>query len=471
MLFNSFLFLVFFVVVVTLYYAVPQKWKWLLLLVASCYFYAVFIPVYLLILFAIILIDFFAGIYIEKSSGRRRKFFLAISIVANISVLSVFKYHNFIIENINTLLGLLGAEKHFPIWQIILPIGLSFHTFQAMSYTIEVYRGNQKAEKHPGIYALYVMFFPQLVAGPIERPQKLIPQFYRQHKIDYALIGSGLKIMLIGFFMKVVVADRLGIYVNYIYVNPLAHGRLALLTAIIFYAFQIYGDFAGYSLIAIGAAKTLGIDLSLNFNQPYLSASVTEFWRRWHITLSNWFRDYVYIPLGGSRVSTFRFCINILFVFALSGFWHGATWSYVAWGVSHGVLIIIETFTGMNKQRKNPVARFFSIVYTFIILSFSLVFVRSKSIAVAFSVFKRVFDPKTPTRVPAEFDERALLSYSAIAIFCMILLDIKNEFYTEKKLLLSNQHVSVRIAGCIIIICAILMFGVFDASQFIYFQF
>lgn len=307
MLFNSVQFIFFFITVTTLFYVLPHKFRWMLLLLSSCYFYMAFVPIYILILGFTIVIDYFAGIYIENSSGRRRKVFLIVSLIANISVLCVFKYYNFINENIGSV---------FPYLAILLPIGLSFHTFQAMSYTIEVYRGNQKAERDFGIYALFVMFYPQLVAGPIERPQNLLHQFHEKHEFSLERVSSGLKQMLIGFLKKLVIADRIGIYVDTIYNNSATQSGQSLACATVFFAFQIYCDFSAYSDIAIGAARVMGFDLMKNFNRPYLATSVSQFWRRWHISLSTWFKDYVYIPLGGSKVkSKVLVYRNLLIVF------------------------------------------------------------------------------------------------------------------------------------------------------------
>jgi len=471
MLFNSFHFLIFFLTVTLLYYACPFKWRWLLLLIASCYFYAVLIPVYLLVLFAIIIIDYCAGIFIERSSGKKRKLFLATSIVANIGVLVIFKYHNFFVENVNEFLSALNINtKPFPLWHLILPVGLSFHTFQAMSYTIEVYRKNQKAEKHFGIYALYVMFYPQLVAGPIERPQNLLHQFYEKHFPDFDKISSGLKTMLLGFFMKVVVADRLAIYVDYVYTDVASHSRLALIIAAFFYSFQIYCDFAGYSLIAIGAARVMGFTLSENFHQPYLSSSITDFWRRWHKTLSGWFRDYLYIPLGGNKVSQLRYVFNILIVFILSGLWHGANWTFIVWGLVHGIFIILESLARRLTKQKERVT-IVSYVYSFFIVTFSWILFRSVDLSEAFTFIKRILSPGIPLQIDGEFNERALLLYSFFGIGCVILADIKNEFYSNRHFLLYNKNNMVRIAASVILIVMILMLGVFDGSQFIYFQF
>lgn len=302
MLFNSFHFVFFFIIVTTLYFLLPHKYRWMVLLASSCYFYMAFIPIYILILGFTIIVDYFAGIWIEKSENKKRKLFLIASLIANIGVLAVFKYFNFLNDNLSIFLNNLGYENTIPRLGILLPIGLSFHTFQAMSYTIEVYRGHQKAERHFGIYSLYVMFYPQLVAGPIERPQNLLHQFKEKHYFEYERVVEGLKLMLWGLFMKLVVADRLAIYVDAVYNNTENHSGPTFILATIFFAIQIYCDFAGYSNIAIGSAKVMGFKLMTNFKRPYFSKNISEFWSRWHISLSTWFRDYLYIPLGGNRV-------------------------------------------------------------------------------------------------------------------------------------------------------------------------
>ncbi|RZK15032.1 MAG: MBOAT family protein, partial [Flavobacterium sp.] len=300
MLFNSFHFLLFFPIVTAIYFIIPHKYRWLWLLLASCSFYMFFKAVYILILFFTIIIDYFAGIYIEQAGKMiDKKRLLLVSIIANVLVLAIFKYFNFLNDNVTGILSWAGYRNPIPALSILLPIGLSFHTFQAMSYTIEVYRGNQKAERKFGIYALYVMFFPQLVAGPIERPQNMLPQFYERHIFNPVDVAEGLKRILIGLFKKVVVADRLAIYVNSVYGNYEQHGSLSLITATIFFSIQIYCDFSGYSGIAIGTARVLGFRLMENFNRPYFAKSISEFWSKWHISLSTWFKDYVYIPLGG----------------------------------------------------------------------------------------------------------------------------------------------------------------------------
>ncbi len=343
MVFNSIEFLIFLPIVVLLFYLLPHKWRWLMLLAASCVFYMWFVPKYILILLVTIVIDYGAGVLMERYADRHKlkKTFFVISIVSTLAVLLVFKYLNFLTANLDQLCASLGMETHL-LTHIILPIGLSFHTFQSMSYVIEVYRGHQKAERHFGYYALYVMFFPQLVTGPIERPGNLLHQLHEKKEFRYENISKGMRLILFGFFVKMVVADHLGEYVDEVYGHLDEYNSWSVLGCMFFYSFQIYCDFFGYSTIALGSAKLMGFDLMDNFRSPYLSKNIAEFWHRWHISLSTWFRDYVYIPLGGSRVKFGRWAFNILVVFVLSGIWHGAAWTFLLWGFAHGLLHIIE---------------------------------------------------------------------------------------------------------------------------------
>ena len=343
MVFNSIAFVVFLPIVVLLFYLLPHKWRWLMLLAASCVFYMWFVPKYILILLVTIVIDYSAGLLMERYADlpQKKKTFMIVSIVSTLAVLVVFKYLNFLTENLDQLCASLGFQTHL-VTHILLPIGLSFHTFQSMSYVIEVYRGHQKAERHFGYYSLYVMFFPQLVTGPIERPGNLLRQLHEKKEFRYENISNGMRLILFGFFVKMVVADHLGEYVDEVYGHLDEYNSWSVLLCMVFYSFQIYCDFFGYSTIALGSAKLMGFDITDNFRSPYLSKNIAEFWRRWHISLSTWFRDYVYIPLGGSRVKFGRWVFNILVVFVLSGIWHGAAWTFLLWGFAHGVLHIIE---------------------------------------------------------------------------------------------------------------------------------
>ncbi len=399
MLFNSFHFVFFFVVVTSLYFILPHRFRWMLLLGSSCYFYMAFIPVYILILGFTIVIDYFAGILLEDTEGKKRKYWLIASLVANIGVLAIFKYYNFLNNNLSEALNAFGYHNSVPNLSILLPIGLSFHTFQAMSYTIEVYRGKQKAERNFGIYSLYVMFYPQLVAGPIERPQNLIHQFYEKHYFEYERVVEGLKLMLWGFFMKLVIADRLAIYVNAVYNNADQHSGKTLALATVFFAFQIYCDFAGYSSIAIGAAKVMGFKLMTNFNRPYFSRSISEFWKRWHISLSTWFKDYLYISLGGNRVSVPRWYFNLFIVFAISGLWHGANWTYIIWGAINGFYLVFAIVTDKSRKRLSSLVYLdrmpkihhaLQILVTFVLACFAWIFFRANT---AGCIFNRTEGP------------------------------------------------------------------------------
>lgn len=349
MVFNSIEFLIFLPIVVAVFYLLPQKFRWLWLLAASCVFYMWFVPKYILILLVTIVIDYSAGLLMERygNQPRKKKTFLVISIASTLAVLLIFKYLNFITENLDHLCASLGMETHL-MTHIILPIGLSFHTFQSMSYVIEVYRGHQKVERHFGYYSLYVMFFPQLVTGPIERPGNLLRQLHEEKRFDYENISKGMRLILYGFFVKMVVADHLGEYVDEVYGHLDEYNSLSVWGVMAFYSFQIYCDFFGYSTIALGCAKLMGYDISDNFRSPYLSKNIAEFWHRWHISLSTWFRDYVYIPMGGSRVKFGRWAFNIMVVFVLSGIWHGAAWTFLLWGFAHGLLHIVEKLLRRN---------------------------------------------------------------------------------------------------------------------------
>ena len=389
MVFNSIEFLIFLPIVVVLFYLLPQKARWLMLLAASCVFYMWFVPKYILILLVTIIIDYAAGLLMERyaDQSRKKKTFMIISIVSTLTVLVIFKYLGFITENLDRLCASLGMETHF-VTHIILPIGLSFHTFQSMSYVIEVYRGHQKAERHFGYYALYVMFFPQLVTGPIERPGNLLRQLHEKKEFRYENISKGMRLVLFGFFIKMVVADHLGTYVDEVYAAPDEYNSWSVFLAMVFYTFQIYCDFFGYSTIALGSAKLLGFDITDNFKTPYLSKSIAEYWQRWHISLSTWFRDYVYIPMGGSRVKFGRWAFNIMVVFVLSGLWHGAAWTYLLWGFSHGLLHIVEKALRKRFPVSEPRSKCMKftfdalrVVKTFLLVAVLFVMFRSRDFA------------------------------------------------------------------------------------------
>ncbi len=476
MIFNSLHFLFYFVAISITYYVLPHRWRWLLLLLASCYFYMAFVPEYILILFFTIVIDYIAGIYIEKSEGSWRKWLLIISIISNVGILAVFKYFDFFSDNLNAVYAYFTGETHhfknldefFNLGiKILLPIGLSFHTFQAMSYTIEVYRGHQKAERHFGIYALYVMFYPQLVAGPIERPQNILHQFHEKITYNWENIKAGLMRMAWGFFKKVVIADRLSIMVDAAYNHsqlPQQNG-LTLLVASVFYAFQIYCDFSGYSDIAIGSARVMGFDLMENFRSPYLSKSISEFWSRWHISLSTWFRDYVYIPLGGNRVGLARNYFNILVIFLLSGFWHGNRWNFVVWGILHGLFTIFalvkNRFLGQSMgQSQWPLLHWF---LTFCLVTFAWIFFRAENLADAWLIVQKIVRLDGPLTILQALNTNELV----FSVLLIVLLNMKE--YWWPNITTDNDAKFYITLAAFAFVCY--FFGVFNAKQFIYFQF
>jgi len=480
MLFNSLSFLVFFPIVTILYFVLPHKFRWLWLLAASCFFYMFFKPVYILILFFTIIIDYYAGIQIEKIQDKKyKKTFLIFSLIANIGVLVLFKYYNFINENVTDLLLHWGVQNPLPFLNILLPIGLSFHTFQAMSYTIEVYRGNQKAERHFGIYALYVMFYPQLVAGPIERPQNVIHQFHEKHKFDYSNATSGLKLMLWGLFKKVVIADRLAVGVNEVYSNLHCYTGVALIVATIFFAIQIYCDFSGYSDIALGAAKVMGFSLMVNFDRPYSSRSISEFWSRWHISLSSWFRDYLYIPLGGNRVKISRLYFNIFIVFMVSGIWHGANWTFVVWGALHGLYLIIGLLTKnigtkiadfFRKIRLYCVVNLFNTVVVFLLVTFAWLFFRANSIYDALYIVKHLFDISS-INLSKDLYLNQGQDFLVTSLFLIIFMEFV-QYVNANYRLFNSKLLLVRWSFYIGLLMMICVFGIFhNNSEFIYFQF
>jgi D-alanyl-lipoteichoic acid acyltransferase DltB (MBOAT superfamily) len=415
-----------------------------------------------------IVVDYFAGIYLEKTTDpKKKKLYLIASLVANIGVLAVFKYYNFLNENLSNLLGVFHLKNNIPMLEILLPIGLSFHTFQAMSYTFEVYRGNQKAEHHFGIYSLYVMYYPQLVAGPIERPQNILHQLKERVDFKYENIVQGLKLILWGMFVKVVIADRLSIYVDIIFNNAEHHSAITCIVAAIFFTFQIYCDFSGYSSIAIGCAKVLGMDLMTNFKRPYLSFSIREFWSRWHISLSTWFKDYLYIPLGGNRVTVSRNMFNVFFVFMISGLWHGASWTFIIWGALHGVYQIVEILsTRIFPRLILPRILRWSVNFTLVTLAW--IFFRAKNSAIAKQMLVNIFTMK---KGALYIGNAAFMVYSIVLILFLFAADYNTERLNNRYSLIYSKNIVSRWVGYLSLILILLLIGVFNGGQFIYFQF
>ena len=471
MLFNSLDFLLFFPIVCIIYFLLGKnKYRNPFLLIASYYFYMNWKPVYAVLILTSTILTYGCGLLVEKYSSdkKKQKTFLTISLVLNFAILFVFKYFNFINDSVFSLLSSVGLKWNVPHLEVLLPVGISFYTFQAVGYSIDVYRGSIKAEKNFIDYALFVSFFPQLVAGPIERAKNLLPQFHEEHSFNPDDVIEGAKQMIWGFFMKLCVADVLSEYVDAVYNNVPQHNGASLALATLFFAFQVYCDFAGYSNIAIGAARVMGYRLMQNFRQPYLSLSIKEFWRRWHISLSTWFMDYLYIPLGGNRVKYARHLLNLMITFLVSGLWHGANWTFVIWGALHGTYLVLENI--IRKYVYTPkdstlISRLFSTAVCFFFVCFAWIFFRANSIGDAFTVVKKIFTDWGPL-----FKQIVVFVYGAAAILILIAKDVKDSFGIKINLMHSKYY-AVRLASVVFLISYILLFGALSSGAFIYFQF
>ena len=489
MLFNSLEFLIFFPIVTLVYFLIPKKFRYLWLLGASYYFYSCWNAQYALLMATSTVITYLSGLFIDKAkTDKGRKLSVALSFILNLAILFYFKYFYFTMDNINMVRGLFGLSELVPKFDVILPVGISFYTFQALSYTMDVYRKEITPEKNIFRYALFVSFFPQLVAGPIERSKNLLTQLRENHKFDYLRARNGLLVMLWGFFLKLVIADRAAILVNTVYDKYTEFGGAILLVATICFAVQIYCDFASYSLIAKGAAKVMGFELMDNFRQPYFSTSIAEFWRRWHISLSSWFKDYLYIPLGGNRKGTVRKYFNLMVVFLVSGLWHGASWNFVVWGFLHGMYQIFGAMTlnarkcctdflGIDRTTKQY--KFFQQIITFALVTFGWIFFRSEGLTQAVVIVKNIFTNFAPwtlwdSLTVIGLDQSNLLVL-VLAICIMIFISKKEQNGDSAFEMIENMHLLARWPIYYALVFAVLVLGIygpgFAASQFIYFQF
>lgn len=471
MLFNTLEFVFFLPVVIILYYLIPHKFRWAFLLAASYYFYMCWNAAYILLIFSSTIIDYISGIQMEKqSSKKRRRPYLILSLLTNLGLLFTFKYYGFFSGNINVLFDSLSIPIETGILDVMLPVGISFYTFQTLSYSIDVYQGRQKAERHFGYFALYVSFFPQLVAGPIERFSRLTPQLKKKHTFTFSNMQHGLRLILFGLFVKMVIADNISIFVDQFYQNPSNYSSLDAMKAIFLYSFQIYGDFFGYSIIAIGSARLMGITLIDNFKTPYLSTSIAEFWQRWHISLSTWFRDYLYFPLGGNKVRTPRWITNVLIVFVLSGIWHGANWTFIIWGALYGVIYMIEKgFEKLSKGLKREHIAYrpthlLLAIKTFVLVSLIWVFFRSQNFTEAMTVFESLFTHiDTPSVIEIPWHISALLAVFILSDF--LLYNNSFDTWISRFPLLVRWGVYSFLAFCIIVFSGV------ENAPFIYFQF
>ena len=482
MLFNSWQFLAFLVVVFITYFLLPKKIRHYFLLIASYFFYGFWSWYYIFLMLGTTLVSYFSGLFINKYQEKKklRLFLLIISIVVSIGALFFFKYFNFVGESIIGIINLFGANKTYNPLDIILPVGISFYTFQTLSYVFDIYNKKQEPETNFVYYALYVSFFPQLVAGPIERPNDLIPQFKNVEGIKIENISSGLKMMVQGFLKKIVIADILATVVNNIYNDLSSTNALLIIIGTVSFALQIYGDFSGYSDIAVGVAKLFNINLSKNFNRPYKATSIQDFWRRWHISLSNWFRDYIYLPLGGSKVSFIRWSLNILVVFTLSGLWHGAALTFIIFGLIHAIYQIVGKLTkGYRdkfwvKIKKDPEGKLVNIlrmVFTFILVCFAWIPFRANSMSDYGIMLKNLF-----TNWNIDFKVvSSIIDFSPIRIV-LIVLAIISYYFCDLISTIKIKYIVIKDIIYILIICLIMFAYLYLKSTsvdstFIYFQF
>lgn len=474
MLFNTFEFLIFFFSVLIVFFSVPQKRRWFVLLLASYFFYGYWKPSYLILIAGSTIADYLLSNAIGKSKNdRKRKKLLSTSLILNLSLLFAFKYFDFLADSFNEILTTSDNSYKIKLLNLALPVGISFYTFQTMSYTIDVYNRKIKPEKHFGIFALFVSFFPQLVAGPIERASNLLPQFKRDTFIDYNRFASGAQLILWGLLKKALIADRVGLIANEIFNNHEDYQGFTLIIGVICFAFQIYCDFSGYSDIAIGTARVFGYDLMKNFKSPYFASSLTDFWRRWHISLSTWFKDYVYIPIGGNKVLKWRWYFNLWITFLISGIWHGANWTFVLWGAIHGFGLVIENILSYKRSDKFLL---FKKLWIFSLICLAWIFFRANTISDAFIIIGNIlsFDHYNtsqlslyivPTSKNAVFSMDFILAYAGI--FTLL--------FTEHQLIVKNRWrlipKNIKLVLFSVATVAFLLLGVFDINEFIYFQF
>lgn len=491
MSFASLNYVVFLAVVVILYFVLPHRIRWIWLLAASVFFYVTYDPLCLAVLAAVILITYGAGLLLERQNKnadeekakKNKKLILVLSLIISIGVLAFFKYTGFAAEVFVTIANALGAAFPMPDFSIIMPIGISFFTFKVISYLMDIYRGKIEAKRHIGKYALYVSFFPQIISGPIERPETLLKQFDEKKYFSFERMRSALVLILFGLIKKVVIADRMGTLVNTVFNNPGEYTGVPVILAILFYAVQLYCDFSGYSDIAIGTCNLMGFDVMKNFDRPYFSQSIGEFWRRWHISLSSWLRDYLYIPLGGSRVTKARWALNVMIVFLISGLWHGSAMTFIVWGGLHGLYQVIGKFTRKPKDallmklgasKESFSYKLLATLCTFALASFAWIFFRASTLSDAFTIIGQALSgPMSVGKVTS----LGLEVYDVVfAIVMSILLFIveyigRNGDLRER---LFRQWLPVRWFIYIAMIFIIIMFGIYgdlSGAAFVYGQF
>ncbi len=494
MLFNSLQYLVFLIAMAVGYFVLPHRFRWILLLGGSYFFYMCWNAQYALLMLTSTFITYMSGIMISRANeipdmrtrSSRKKLFVFISFFLNLTILFFFKYYRFFAASLESLTELLHTAMKMPDLNVLLPVGISFYTFQALSYTMDVYRGDVKATTHFGKYALFVSFFPQLVAGPIERTPNLLKQFDEVHSFDYDRARDGVLLILWGLFKKTVIADRLAVLVNAVYNHPGNYHGSEFLVATIFFAIQIYCDFSAYSDIAIGSANILGFRLMCNFNRPYFSKSIAEFWRRWHISLSTWFKDYLYFPLGGSKVGKIRHLLNLLIVFVVSGLWHGANWTFVIWGFLHGIYQVIGVATRKLREQfklligltpASVSAKLIGGAATAALVLFAWIFFRANNLADALHIIRGIATINPGGLLGSGLLRLGLDQYEMIIAIGSIALLFIVEYFQRNgdiRCKLKKEFFVIRWAVYLFLMLSIILTGFYgdlNAAQFIYFQF
>jgi alginate O-acetyltransferase complex protein AlgI len=478
MVFTSFNFLILFPLLGVIYWITPAQYRWITLLIASYFFYINIKPVFALLLGGVTLSTYMFSRLIDNTTiETKKKRYMLINIILILLPLFFFKYFSSINDGFIVMLEANHARWPLPEIKLILPIGISFYTFMAIGYTIDVYNEDIRAEKNIGILALFVSFFPLILSGPIERAKNMIPQFKTKRYLDYTMVSQGFKMMLWGYFMKLVVADRIGIYVDTIYDNIFHHNGTSILFASVLFPFQLYADLGGYSLIAIGTAKVLGINVMQNFNRPFLATSMSEFWRRWHISLISWLTDYIYTPLSFTfrKYKVWGIVISLMITFFISGVWHGAALTFIVWGLIQGVFLSIEALTNKRKaifEKKHNLSNkwwyiFAGIVLTFILFASSQIFGRAETINEAIAIYRRIFSNAGKLFIGSP----AILIYSILGLLIILFKDFTDEFTPSSFLLFENKNKVIRILAYSSVIILVLLIGVFDGGQFIYFKF
>jgi D-alanyl-lipoteichoic acid acyltransferase DltB (MBOAT superfamily) len=477
-LFNSLAYAVFLPCVFILYWLLPHRARWPLLLVASYYFYMSWNAAYVILIAATTLVSYGCAMLLEKTDNPgKKKLYVAVALFISLGILFVFKYYNFTAG----LLEEISKAIRLPRLEVLLPVGISFYTFQTLSYVIDVYRGTTKAEHNLGVYATFVSFFPQLVAGPIERSNNLLPQITGEKHFDYASATYGIRLILWGLYKKMVIADNLAVFVDRVFNNVRNYEGYSFVLAAFFFSVQIYCDFSGYSDIARGSAKLLGIDLMENFRSPYFSSSIREFWSRWHISLSTWFRDYVYIPLGGNRKGKLRTVLNNLITFLISGLWHGASVTYVVWGGIHGVLQVAENLTGIGgkSRKKSKLRKILGIPCVFVLVTLAWVFFRAKSLPDAIYILTHLFTGLEILHPGAYFYNGMNVIFMNWGLFFrdVVLYILPLAVYdwfslkTDVPAWIGRRGSFVRYGFVTVLVAGILIFGYVGQSTFVYFQF